>query len=140
MAPNVSTELLFRVQFTTGEPVRISGEAGRSRVIVPITGGTVGGPGLTGLVAGGEDWISKDGGRMKLDVRARLIAATGEAILMSYQGVNKRLADGSVSIVVSVVLEAPADSSYAWMNDTVCVGSGEIVDSGAQYSVFAIRN
>ena len=107
------------------------------RLHVPITGGTVNGPMLTGTIApGGSDWpLVRLDGTSEISARYSIVASDGTPIMVRNDGLRvsspevlARLrageaVDPSEFYFRSVpVFEAP-DGPHGWLNDTVFVAS-----------------
>ena len=123
------------------------------RKIVPVTGGTFVGDRLSGTIepGGGHDWaMIRNDGTLVLDVRLVLTTDDGARILMTYTGVRH----GPTEVMERLARKEPVDPSeyyfrtvprfetgatkYAWLNDIVCVGYGDRLDVGPQYTVYEI--
>lgn len=121
------------------------------RRIAPVTGGTFVGERLRGAVIGGADWvINRPDGVMVIDVRLTLETDDGASIYLTYQGrflaspdAMARFNRGAVlerseySLAVTAKFEC-GDARYAWLNDTVAVGTGEQTKSGPVYTLFEV--
>ncbi|HEY6966894.1 MAG TPA: DUF3237 domain-containing protein [Burkholderiales bacterium] len=134
----IKTELLCEIQVTL-EPIRDLGDTpiGRRRII-GITGGTFSGARFSGRVLpGGADWqVIRADGTAYLDARYTLETADGALVYVSNQGyrhgpkaVIDRLARGEdVDPALYYMRTTPwfetSAPAYAWLNRTVCVGTG----------------
>jgi len=121
------------------EPARELGETplGRRRII-GITGGKFSGPRLSGrILPGGADWqLIRADGVACLDARYTLETADGALIYVENKGYRhgpreamERLSRGEeVDPVLIYTRTTPwfetSAPGYAWLNRTVCVGSG----------------
>ena len=134
----IETEFLCRIEVTL-DPPRELGETplGRRRII-GISGGKVSGPRLSGRVLpGGADWqLIRPDGVTVLDARYTLETSDGALIYVRNRGYRhgpkeamERLARGEeVDPALIYTRTTPwfetAASQYAWLNRTVCVGTG----------------
>ena len=135
------------------DPIREMG-AGRAgaRRIIPIIGGTVTGPRLTGrLLNLGADWqtIFADG-LAELDTRYAMETddgATIEIVNYGYRHGPKEVLDavarGETVDPASYYMRTHArletgDSRYAWVNRTLFVGVGARTQSSVQIALYAI--
>ncbi len=124
--------------------------AGRRR-IAPVTGGTFLGDRLHGQVLPGADWvINRPDGVMLIDVRLVLKLHDDALAYLTYQGrflaapdVMARFGRGGLlepheySLAVTARLEC-GDERYAWLNDSIVVGTGTQTASGPIYQFFTI--
>lgn len=129
-------------------PVR----AGARRVI-PIAGGTVRGPLLSGTIdATGADWQTVlASGAAELDARYLLRTDDGAPIELVDRGfrhgpadIMARLAAGdpvdpSDYYMRSSIRLETGDERYAWVNTTVFVGTGVRTEQGVTISIYAVR-
>ncbi len=135
-APNLTW--VFTAHVTVG-PVRVLGPVGTgTRRIIPILGGTVSGPRLTGEVLdGGADWqILRPDGTADLVARYALRATDGTLISVVNRGLRRgspavlaRLAAGEAVdpmeyyFRAAPVFEAPP-GPHAWLMDHLFVSTG----------------
>ncbi|MCX7373291.1 MAG: DUF3237 domain-containing protein [Alphaproteobacteria bacterium] len=150
----LNTEYLFSMDIAVGAPQAV-GDAGRHELrIVPVTGGTVAGPALTGEILGGTsaDWLRVEpDGTAHIDVRLTIRTASGAMVYVQYAGIRTgtpevlaRLARGEVvepsDYYFRVALRfETADQELAWMNRVVAVGVGARPPSGPRYDIYAVR-
>ncbi|MEV6552404.1 DUF3237 domain-containing protein [Streptomyces sp. NPDC051597] len=130
------------------------GPLGR-RVFFGSAGGTFAGPGLRGeVLPGGGDWaLFGPDATMRLDVRLTLRTHDGALLYLTYGGrwatppdLRDALADPAERHRVhparyyfrTTPLFETGSEAYAWLNDTVCVGSGYLVEGGIAYKVFRV--
>lgn len=148
------TEFLFRMVLTVGAPQMV-GDAGRGELrVVPVTGGTVTGPGLEGEVLPGAaaDWLRVDpDGTAHMDVRLTVRTRAGHLVYVHYTGVRTgapevlaRLNAGQVVdpgeyyFRTAVRFETGA-KELAALNRTLGVGVGQRPPTGPTYDVYAVR-
>jgi len=138
----------------TLEPIRDLGETplGRRRII-GITGGTFDGPRLSGrILRGGADWqVIRSDGVAYLDARYTLETGDGALIYVNNRGyrhgpkeVIERLARGEdVDPALYYMRTVPwfetSAQAYAWLNRTVCVGTGARRAAGVELDFFEVK-
>ncbi|WP_261717274.1 DUF3237 domain-containing protein [Streptomyces sp. FZ201] len=151
----IRTAHLFDIAVDLNSPLPIgSGPFGR-RVLFGAAGGTFNGPKLYGnVLPGGGDWALFDSdGTMALDVRLTLRTHDGALVHMTYggrwvtpPGMRDALADhdgrhridpADYYFRTNPLFETGAES-YAWLNHTVCVGSGYLIEGGIAYRIFQV--
>ena len=146
----LSTEYLFTMEIAVGVPQPVSD----GLRVVPVLGGTVRGPALTGEVIDGAsaDWLRVEAdGTAHMDVRFTIRAASGALVYVQYSGIRTgtpevlaRLGRGeAVSPAeyyfrVAIRFET-GDATLAWMNRVLAVGVGQRPPSGPRYDVYAVR-
>ena len=144
------TEYLFTMDIAVGAPQPVSG----GLRVVPVTGGSVTGPALTGEVLGGAsaDWLRVEpDGTAQMDVRLTIKAASGALIYVQYSGIRTgapevlaRLGQGEpvppsdYYFRVAIRFET-GDAQLAWLNRVLAVGVGQRPPSGPRYDVYAVR-
>ena len=146
-------ERLFRAEVTLAPAQEIGeGPLGRRRII-PITGGEVSGERLSGRVLpGGADWqIVRPDGVAYLDARYSIETHDGALVYVRNRGyrhgppeVVARLAAGeAVDPALYYMRTTPwfetGDARYAWLNRTVCVGSGERLAAAVRIDFYAVK-
>ncbi len=127
-----------------------------TRMIAHIVGGTVEGPRFKGTVAkSGGDWFMIRGdGSIRLDVRAAVIAEDGTPIYVSYGGrlvmppeAMGALADPEALAALdpdsyyfrsAPTFEAPSDSPHAWLNHILAIGVGKLIPGGVEYDLHQV--
>jgi len=146
-------ERLFRAEVALAPAQEIGdGPLGRRRII-PITGGEVSGARLSGRVLpGGADWqIVRPDGVAYLDARYTIKTHDGALVYVRNRGyrhgppdVVARLAAGEpVDPARYYMRTTPwfetGDARYAWLNRTVCVGSGERLAAAVRIDFYAVK-
>ncbi len=133
-------EFLCEFTATLDTPIQIGQTLHGERVIYPVTGGTFEGPAMKGKVlANGGDWLLRlDSVTSKLDVRAVLETADGALIYTYYEGFIHQNPDGSYYFRTNPIFQTSSEK-YAWLNYTIAVGVGKIIDGGVSYKVYAIK-
>lgn len=131
-APSPQLELVARLTVTITEPITVGDVEGGFLRVIPISGGTVDGPLLTGeVLALGADWNLRVREGREV-VSARYLLRTDDGVVVSVTNEGVLTVDGlDISGVTRPRLEAPA-GRYAWLNDAVLTGTLEpVVDDGA---------
>jgi hypothetical protein len=143
---------VFTARVDVGEPLQVGATASGLRRIVPILGGSVSGPRLTGtILPGGADWqvIRADG---TADVVARYTLRAGDGTLISV--VNKGLRRGPPEVLARLAAGGDVDASlyyfrtspvfevapgpHAWLADNIFVATGERHAKQVVISVFLL--
>jgi hypothetical protein len=129
-------DYLFTFTATTAMSAVIPNGPSGTRVIVDASSGTVEGPKLSGTVKGpGGDWVTmRADGSMHLDVRVLVTTNDGAEIFVEYKGIGL---DGGKHITTAPMFQT-GDERYAWLNSTVAVARGSVIDGGVSYDVFAV--
>lgn len=111
-----------------------------ARKIYPITGGTIAGDRINGIVIpGGGDWVTfRADGSAVLDVRGTLKTDDGALVYVWYRGIVAGGANGMYWRTTPVF--ETVSEKYAWLNNVVAVGvqTGEIQEGRVLYEVFEI--
>jgi hypothetical protein len=134
-----SLELLAELTVNVAEPIEIGDTPGGSRRVIPITGGTVSGPGLRGRVlAAGADFqiVHPADGTAWLDARYVLALDDGTHVFV----VNRALRRASPEVTARLMRGEAADPSqvyfrcqpqfetpagpWRWLMEHVFVGTG----------------
>jgi hypothetical protein len=108
----------FEARVAVAPVERIGHGVGEELCFTPITGGTVDGPRLRGVVVpGGGDWSTPRGEAVELDARYLLRAADGALIDVVNRGFWRE--DGYYRTSPVFRTDAPA---HRWLAETVFVG------------------
>ncbi|MHA4868883.1 DUF3237 domain-containing protein [Duganella sp. PWIR1] len=136
----LKSEFVFEARVKVDQPLVVGQSSHGLRRVIPISGGTVSGPGLSGVVVpGGADWqfVRPDG---VLEVLAKYTLKTddGTLIMVDNRGVRHasqevmaRLSKGEIVsgeeyyFRTCAQFEAPIGSKYEWLNRAVFVGVAE---------------
>ena len=142
MTTTLPVEHVFRLHADTASiaPILLSNGPQGTRMIVTVSGGSFEGEQLKGTVApcAGGDWLTiRDDGTFRLDVRVVLETHDGAAILMTYNGVGRRV-DGRMVVHAAPTFET-GDDRYQWLNGIQAVAIGETNADGVTYEVYALR-
>ena len=135
---SLPVEFLFRMSATLAPPSMVPNGPNGTRVIVPITGGTVTGPRISGTVdALGADWLTmRADGTAQLDVRALIRTDDGAVIHTSYKGIMAPTDDGRR--ITTAPLFETGDEKYAWLNSIQAVAVGVPGQGTVEYDVYRI--
>ena len=126
--PKNTPELEFALQLkvTLGEAFGIDNTQHGRRTVIPITGGTFEGPLLKGtIINGGADYQLNTENRTELEAIYCIKTDDGVYIHVRNRGIiaNGKDADGNPSFYFRAApqFEAPADSKYGWLNNSLFV-------------------
>ena len=136
----LATEFCFTARAELGAPITIGDMSQGMRRFVPILGGKVDGPRLSGSIAtAGGDWQIIVSTR-RIEVEARYFIRTHDGVLIAVfnrgfrraePDVMQRLANGEAVppdqyyFRATPRFEAPIDSPHAWLNDSLFVATAE---------------
>jgi hypothetical protein len=133
---SLPAEYLFTMRATLSAPAVIPDGPHGTRVLVPVTGGTVTGPRVNGtLDAGGGDWVTmRTDGTAQLDVRLTIRTDDGAVICMVYGGIL-----GGDGVARVAPLFQAAHDDYRWLNGIQAIGIGHPGKGEVTYEVYAVR-
>lgn len=119
-----STEFVMQLHVTLGEAYTVGDTPHGRRTVIPITGGTFEGPLLRGnILNGGADWQLAKGGRTELEAIYSIVTDDGVYIHIRNRGIISTDKDmnGQPSFYFKTApqFEAPEDSRYAWLNNSL---------------------
>ena len=143
------TTLTLAVDFAGVVPIGAT-PAGH-RGIATVSGGRFEGERLRGTVIGGHDWfVTRGDGALVIDVRLTLKTDDGATIYLAYAGMmtasteamaqfrkGAQLARSDYNLRITAKFEC-GDPRYAWLGDTLVVGTGEQTPTGPIYTLFEI--
>ena len=139
-------EFALQLKVTLGEAYGIDNTQHGRRTVIPITGGTFEGKGLKGtIVNGGADYQLNAEGRTDLEAIYCIKTDDGIYIHVRNRGIiaNGKDADGKRSFYFRAApqFEAPADSKYGWLNNSlfVCAPSFSSDFKGIVLNVWRIK-
>lgn len=124
-------EFALQLKVTLGEAFSIENTQHGRRTVIPITGGTFEGPALKGtIINGGADYqLANAQGRTELEAIYCIKTDDGVYIHVRNRGIiaNGKDADGKPTFYFKAApqFEAPADSKYGWLNNSLFVCSPE---------------
>ena len=134
---SVPVEYLFTVHATVGAPVVIPNGPAGTRLVIEVTGGTVSGPQVNGVVNMGGDWATlRANGTAGLDVRLLLTTNDGDAIHMTYEGVLSPT-DGGMRIITAPRFQTGSEK-LAWLNDVQAIAFGAPGENCVDYDVYRV--
>ena len=117
--PELAMDLVARLEVLISEPIDAGVTPAGHRRVIPITGGTVTGPRITGEVLGiGADWSVVRGDGVAA-VTAKYLIRTDDGVVLTVTNTGAFTAQG---IVTTPRIEAP-EGPYSWLNDAVLVGT-----------------
>ena len=137
------------------EPPQVIGQTPMGvRQVFIVKGGTFEGPKLKGtILPGGGDWATiRPDGALQLDVRATVQTEDGAMIYAYYGGfihgppevLGRAVAGEDVPLGEYYFYTAPVFQTgapqYDWLNRTVAIGRGKVVQGGVEYRVWAVVN
>ncbi len=150
---SLTTELLLDADIDLAPAENVGASPFGTRSIHIVTGGTFQGPGLRGTFrSGGGDWLlTLAGGAHELDVRATIETDDGALIYLSYRGVLDVAPDVMARVFAGEEI-APSEyyfrttprfetgsEKYAWLNKTICIGTGYFAPGKVAYRIFAVK-
>jgi hypothetical protein len=119
-----------------------------TRAIITVTGGWAKGERINGSVVGaGADWVLMGpDGFNRLDVRLQIQTDDGAVLYLTYTGllemndvVQQALAGGETQFDDQYFRTTPTietgDMRYSWVNTTLFVARGRLVDGSVEYEV-----
>ena len=121
-------EFALQLKVTLGDSYDVGETQHGQRIVIPITGGTFEGPAIKGtIINGGADYqlANKALGRTELEAIYSIKTDDGVYIHVRNRGIiwNGTDAQGNPSFYFKAApqFEAPADSKYAWLNNSLFV-------------------
>ena len=112
-------EYVVRLHVTLGEAFSVGDTGKGTRTVIPITGGTFEGPNIKGeVLPGGADYQMQLDGRTEIEAIYCIRTDDGVSIHVRNCGIIKMGADG-MYFRCAPKFEAPKDSKYAWMNESL---------------------
>jgi hypothetical protein len=124
-------EFALQLKVTLGEAFSIDNTQHGRRTVIPITGGTFEGPLLKGtIINGGADYqLANAQGRTELEAIYCIKTDDGVYIHVRNRGIiaGGQDADGKPTFYFRAApqFEAPADSKYGWLNNSLFVCAPE---------------
>jgi hypothetical protein len=143
---------LFRIEARVSTPIEAGTAGGVTKRMIPIIGGRVSGPALSGeVLAGGADWQSiRADGTTEIYARYLIKSASGAIIEVENPGIRRGPADvmrrlragEDVDPALYYFRSAPrfrtAAPEYTFLMDSVCVCSAARRPDAAILDVFAV--
>ena len=143
---------LFTIRVALGESSVIGSGPSGLRVIAEVSGGSFKGERLQGTVlTPGADWVVLNGPFGEVDVRLNLLCDDGARIYMRYTGVLEQneaataalTGNGETNFGDHYFVTQPrfecGHEGYEWLNRTVAVAEGRLVNGEVEYRVFECR-
>ncbi|MCA9187798.1 MAG: DUF3237 domain-containing protein [Pirellulaceae bacterium] len=140
---------LMMARFEIGSPTDVGSGPYGQRLIYPITGGTVDGDRIRGVVTpGGADWVVFDSdGTARLDIRVTLQTHDGAIIYFQSTGIlvinehftaainSGQMSEfGKTHLLTQPRFES-GDARYRWLNQTVAVAEGRASSSAVEHRI-----
>jgi hypothetical protein len=146
-------ELLYEARAELEAPQEIGSTPGGTRRIVDVKSGSFEGPRVRGeFLPGGGDWLlQRSDGTTVLDIRATARTDDGHLIYTNYRGyiampptvLAKMQAGRAIDWTEYYFRTAPffetSSQKYAWINNVLAVGIGEIGRRAVSYTVYEIK-
>ena len=121
-------EFALQLKVTLGDSYDVGETQHGQRIVIPITGGTFEGPAIKGtIINGGADYqlANKALGRTELEAIYSIKTDDGVYIHVRNRGIiwSGKDVQGNPSFYFKAApqFEAPADSKYAWLNNSLFV-------------------
>lgn len=129
------TEFVMQLKVTLDAPYVVGETPHGRRTVIPITGGTFEGPLLKGtIIPGGDDWQLAKGNRTELEAIYSIKTDDGVYIHIRNRGIINmgKDANGQPSFYFKAApqFEAPEDSPYAWLNNSLFLCAPAPSDQG----------
>ena len=129
------TEFVMQLKVTLDAPYVVGETPHGRRTVIPITGGTFEGPLLKGtIIPGGADWQLDKGNRTELEAIYSIKTDDGVYIHIRNRGIINmgKDANGQPSFYFKAApqFEAPEDSPYAWLNNSLFLCAPAPSDQG----------
>ena len=124
-APAPELEFALQLKVTLDGTFAINNTQHGRRTVIPITGGTFEGPNIKGtIISGGADYqLANADGRTELEAIYCIKTDDGVYIHVRNRGIicNTKDANGNPSFYFRCApqFEAPADSKYGWLNNSL---------------------
>ena len=113
-------EYVVRLNVTLGQAYSSGNNGKGTRTIIPITGGTFEGPDIRGeVLPGGADYQLAVDGRNEVEAIYCIRTDDGVTIHVRNNGIIKMGGMGGMYFRCAPKFEAPKDSKYAWMNESL---------------------
>ena len=139
-------EFALQLKVTLGETFGINNTQHGRRTVIPITGGTFEGPQLKGtIVSGGADYQLNTENRTELEAIYCIKTDDGVYIHVRNRGIIYQGPDAygqpTFYFKAAPQFEAPADSRYAWLNNSlyVCAPAPKSIPGGITLNVWRVK-
>ena len=118
---------VFQLRVDCGPPVPIGAMQGGKALMIPILGGLVSGPRLSGeVLPGGADWaVIRPHGLVVVNAHYAIRANDGTIIQISNRATNRLVAGahGAPSVMLTTPTFSAPDGAHEWLNQGVFVGT-----------------
>ena len=112
-------EYVVSLHVTLGQAFQVGDTGKGTRTVIPITGGTFKGPNVQGeVLPGGADYQMQCDGRTEIEAIYCIRTDDGVSIHVRNCGIIK-MDQGGMYFRCAPKFEAPKDSKYAWMNESL---------------------
>ena len=113
-------EYVVRLNVTLGQAFTVGDTGKGTRTVIPITGGTFEGPNIKGeVLPGGADYQMQCDGRTEIEAIYCIRTDDGVSIQVRNCGIIKMGGQGGMYFRCAPRFEAPKDSKYSWMNESL---------------------
>ena len=113
-------EYVVRLNVSLGQAYSSGNNGKGTRTIIPITGGTFEGPNIKGeVLPGGADYQLAVDGRNEVEAIYCIRTDDGVTIHVRNNGIIKMGGQGGMYFRCAPKFEAPKDSKYAWLNESL---------------------
>ncbi len=113
-------EYVVRLNVSLGQAFTVGDNGKGTRTVIPITGGTFKGKDIQGeILPGGADYQMQVDGRTEIEAIYCIRTDDGVNIHVRNCGIIKMGGQGGMYFRCAPKFEAPKDSKYAWMNESL---------------------
>ena len=113
-------EYVVRLNVSLGQAFMVGDNGKGTRTVIPITGGTFKGKDIQGeILPGGADYQMQVDGRTEIEAIYCIRTDDGVNIHVRNCGIIKMGGQGGMYFRCAPKFEAPKDSKYAWMNESL---------------------
>ena len=141
------TEFVMQLKVTLGQTYSCGETQHGRRTVIPITGGTFEGPGIKGtIINGGADYqLANAQGRTEVEAIYCIKTDDGVYIHVRNRGIiaNAKDSNGNPSFYFRCApqFEAPADSKYGWLNNSLFLCAPEFSQgfSGIVLNIWRVK-
>lgn len=144
---------LARIDVDVAAPIDLGGGEGVHRRIVPIVGGRVSGPRLTGrVIPGGADFqVLRSGTVTELEARYAIETDAGEMVYVENFGLRTGSEEDIATIVAGGAVDpariyfrsnprlSSTSSRWAWLGSRILVARGERLPQSVALEVFVVE-
>ena len=141
MKTTLQSQHLFTLTMKLAPTLELGDTPAGNRRVFTVTSGEFAGERLRGEVlsqASSDLLLVRADGTSQQDVRLILRTDDGALVLMTYRGVRRGSADTSDFYLRTAPFFETSSSTYAWLNQMVCVAAGQRGPDSVTYEVFEI--